>query len=281
MAEGADVDWESLKASLSPTVFEALRNFKTGRDEETCAARKEGLEGGVGPEELDDEEDNAVFKEQGYWDARFDREEAYDWLVTFEEIIDMLVPYIKSHEARILIVGCGNSKFSEQLYDYGYHNLVNIDFSPVIIQKMQARHAQLRPGMEWIVMDMTKMSFPDGTFDVVIDKASMDALLVDEGDVWDPDVSAIQRVNEMCNSCSRVLKPTDAYLLSISFAQPHFRSKYLMASRISPDRQDCLNLFQADIGVCDRYKWDVRPAEPIERKGGGLSYFLYVASKFN
>ena len=32
------------------------------------------------------------------------------------------------------------------------------------------------------VMDMTQLSFADSTFDVVVDKCAMDALLVDEGE---------------------------------------------------------------------------------------------------
>jgi len=33
----------------------------------------------------------------------------------------------------ILMVGCGNSKVSEQMYEVGYKNIVNIDISPTVI----------------------------------------------------------------------------------------------------------------------------------------------------
>jgi hypothetical protein len=41
--------------------------------------------------------------------------------------------------------------------------------------------------LEWLVMDMKKLNFESETFDIVIDKAGMDAILADEGgDVWHP-----------------------------------------------------------------------------------------------
>jgi hypothetical protein len=35
--------------------------------------------------------------------------------------------------------------------------------------------------MKWLVMDMCSLTFDDQSFDVVLDKCAMDALLVDEG----------------------------------------------------------------------------------------------------
>lgn len=35
------------------------------------------------------------------------------------------------------MVGCGNSKLSQQMYEAGYKNICNIDISPVVIEQMQ------------------------------------------------------------------------------------------------------------------------------------------------
>ena len=56
---------------------------------------------------------------------------------------------------------CGNSTFSSDLYDKGYHNIVNIDYSEVVIDKMRLLHINQRPNMKWIYMDMTKLTFDD------------------------------------------------------------------------------------------------------------------------
>lgn len=37
-----------------------------------------------------------------------------------------------------------------------------------------------------MVMDMTNMTFPEGSFEVVIEKATLDALMVEERDLWNP-----------------------------------------------------------------------------------------------
>ena len=77
----------------------------------------------------------------------------------------------------------GNSEYSSDLYDAGYHSITNIDFSEMVIQNMAIRNA-LREEMRWLVMDMTAMSFPDASFDVVFDKGGLDALMsVDSADV--------------------------------------------------------------------------------------------------
>ena len=36
------------------------------------------------------------------------------------------------------MLGCGNSKLSEQMYDAGYHEILNIDISESVIEQMRA-----------------------------------------------------------------------------------------------------------------------------------------------
>ena len=89
---------------------------------------------------------NSVYKEQSYWDQRFRAEESYDWLSTFADIRALLEPAIRpSH--RILLIGCGNSTLSADMYDAGYTNLVNIDYSAVVIDRMRQQHSTTRPHM--------------------------------------------------------------------------------------------------------------------------------------
>lgn len=56
------------------------------------------------------------------------------------------------------MVGCGNSKLSDQMYQNGYKNIVNIDISPTVINQMKDKF----PHMVWEVMDATKMTYKDG-----------------------------------------------------------------------------------------------------------------------
>ena len=63
-----------------------------------------------------------------------------------------------SEQIKILVLGCGNAEFSEDLYDDGFHNVTNVDLSSVVIHHMKERNEERRPRMQFIVMDITDMS---------------------------------------------------------------------------------------------------------------------------
>jgi ubiquinone/menaquinone biosynthesis C-methylase UbiE len=75
-----------------------------------------------------------------------------------------------------LILGCGNARFSEDMYDDGFHHIYNIDISSVCIKQMRERNSH-RTGMSYEVMDVCEMAYPSEFFDIAIDKSTIDALL--------------------------------------------------------------------------------------------------------
>lgn len=48
-----------------------------------------------------------------------------------------------------LIVGCGNSTLSQDMYDVGYRKLTNIDNSSICIQNMKENNIEQRPEIIW------------------------------------------------------------------------------------------------------------------------------------
>jgi len=136
---------------------------------------------------------NSSYKLKEYWDERYSKEESFEWCKSYENIKELIHKHVKTND-KILILGCGNSSLSEDLYRDGYRNIVNIDFSPVVIDNMSIKCQDL-VGMEWKVMDITKMSFEASTFDVVVEKATLDALLVEEKDCWNPSQEAKDCMN--------------------------------------------------------------------------------------
>lgn len=42
----------------------------------------------------------------------------------------------------MLIIGCGNSEISADLFDNGYRFITNIDFSPLVISEMIVKSIQ-------------------------------------------------------------------------------------------------------------------------------------------
>ena len=169
---------------------------------------------------------NGLYREKGYWDERFEGEESYEWLAGYSEVRELIRRFV-AREARVLIVGHGNSRLGVEMVEDGYSRVTNSDFSAVVIEKMRERY----PNMHWIVADMLSLSttFSESSFDVVLDKAAMDAIVTDEGDPWDPNEETREMVRTLCREARHVLRADGGRLIQISFQQPHFR-KRLMTS---------------------------------------------------
>ena len=121
---------------------------------------------------------------------------------------------------------------------------------------------------------MTNMSeFKNEEFDIVIDKATFDALMVAEENVWEPSENCIKQADSFLGETSRILKK-NGYFLSISFAQTHFRTKYLMNSieefQVSP--------YKSLKGFCEKYSWNLS-FKSIGGFEGSLDTFFYVMKK--
>lgn len=72
---------------------------------------------------------------------------------------------------------------SGDVYNAGYRSITNIDYSSVCIDTMRARYSQC-PSMTWHQMDIRQLSFPNASFDVILEKATLDAILVEEKSQW-------------------------------------------------------------------------------------------------
>ena len=130
------------------------------------------------------------------------------------------------HGGRLLVVGCGNSELSAQLYDDGFTNVVNIDFSKVCIAAQLRLHLRARPAMKWLVMDATAMKFEDGSFDTVVDKGALDALMGEPGPEADTSGGALLR------ECCRVTHADSGNVLIVSLLQAHVLTAVLAIFRL-------------------------------------------------
>ncbi|KAG7098811.1 hypothetical protein E1B28_000716 [Marasmius oreades] len=153
-------------------------------------------------------ESNEQYGTKDYWNQRYAQESengSFDWFKSYGEISDIIQDLIPDRSSKILMLGCGNSKLSEEMYDDGFRNIVNIDYSAVLIEQMQQRHSRDRPDMQWHEMDVRDVTFADDTFDVVIDKGTMDAMMTVKGDIWNPP----QRV---IDDCTREVREAIRYI---------------------------------------------------------------------
>lgn len=164
------------------------------------------------------------YSSRAYWDSKYSESDTvFEWLEDYSNLRSYITARIP-RTARILVPGCGNSAISADMYRDGYTRLSNVDFSPVCIEQMQRRFSDLTE-MEWRVMDITALSYPDCSFDAVLDKGTLDALTC--GDNADATMEAA------CREYIRVLRPGGtAYV--VSFGQPADRLCYFSPGEPRP-----------------------------------------------
>ncbi|CAM4713706.1 unnamed protein product [Lepidochelys kempii] len=200
------------------------------------------------------------FASAQYWERFFQQRgsRAFEWYGGYLELCAALHKYVRPRD-KVLVVGCGNSELSEQMYDVGYQDIVNVDISEVVINQMRERNAHRRPKMSYLQMDMLQMDFQDAQFQVVLDKGTLDAILVDEEE------ATLERVDRMFAEISRMLQVGGRYLC-ISLAQAHVVKKV--------------------VGYFSREGWMVRVHQVSGSDDGAdkqqfvLPVFVYVMTKF-
>ena len=62
----------------------------------------------------------AQYGKPEYWEERYQKDkEPFDWYQRYSGVKDMITQYIQPN-FQILMLGCGNSKFSEEMFEDGY-----------------------------------------------------------------------------------------------------------------------------------------------------------------
>uniref|UniRef100_A0A7S1XBV8 Methyltransferase domain-containing protein n=1 Tax=Compsopogon caeruleus TaxID=31354 RepID=A0A7S1XBV8_9RHOD len=179
--------------------------------------------------------DTAEYKKQVYWEGRFAVEEDYDWVAKWDHYSPHLLRLVRQ-DHRVLVLGCGNSELSRKLFECGVKKIVNVDFSESVIRRMRQRH----PEMTWIVGDIRTLresliqelgiGSVEGAFDVVVEKATLDALIADSKSQWEPEEGSKRDMALVLGEVSAVLKDGSSRFVSITFQQPHFRKRFFLDS---------------------------------------------------
>ena len=154
-----------------------------------------------------------------YWDERYSKDADYfEWYQTYQEMRPFLQELLSSYtDPTILHIGCGTSKFTEELLQEGYRNITNIDYSEVCIEKMKEKIGE-RNSIIFKKMDVREMSFESASFDFALDKGTLDSILC----VETPHDHVVMALNQI----SRVLRPGGTYFY-ISYGKPEQRTSYL------------------------------------------------------
>ncbi|CAF5102550.1 unnamed protein product [Rotaria magnacalcarata] len=155
------------------------------------------------------------FRSRDYWDQFFDKvgREAFEWYSDFVDLANVLCKYIKPRDD-VLIIGCGNSTLSSDLYDTGIEQITNIDLSEKVVKQMKKQNEKKRANMKWLPMDARQMTFDDNQFSVVLDKGTVDALMSNKSE------QVVSDIDQILNQVDRVLRMTGRFIC-ITLAQKH------------------------------------------------------------
>lgn len=154
---------------------------------------------------------------------------------TFGETIGVPPEGSAERKSKVLLLGCGNSKFGEDMLTIpgGWYSqeeggggqpsttIIQADVSQRVVSTMSHRCAPFvaNGSMELVQDDATSLTaFEDGTIDAVVDKGMMDALFCASR----PDI-----LMQVMKSVNRVLIPGGIYGF-FSFSRPEFLLKQLL-----------------------------------------------------
>lgn len=168
------------------------------------------------------------FTSSEYWSKFFknyggENDRAFEWYGDFEVLRDLLIESLRISgrsgldNKRILHVGCGNSILPARLYDEGFKDITNIDFSSQVIELMKRKNKSKKE-LDWICMDIEKDfgNYVDkrenlGKFDAIIDKGFLDAYLSDN--TSESSLPSRTKASDFLTSSMKLLVPNGRYIL--------------------------------------------------------------------
>jgi SAM-dependent methyltransferase len=160
------------------------------------------------------------FGSQKYWETFFERRagDSFEWYgswIEFKSNLERAWGARPRDTSRTLVIGCGNSELSQQLYKAGWSTQINVDFDAGVIREMQQKTGQGYPGMQFVVMDARNLSALGGArFDFIVDKGTLDAMCTsDSADVR-------ESVQRMLREVAGVVSPGGVYAV-ITLLQRH------------------------------------------------------------
>eukprot|EP00924_Labyrinthula_sp_SR-Ha-C_P004795 snap_masked-scaffold_1-processed-gene-12.8-mRNA-1 protein AED:0.41 eAED:0.41 QI:0/0/0/1/1/1/2/0/644 len=151
------------------------------------------------------------FSDKTYWDRFFkEQPDNFEWY----DIKELFLDRARDSNCRILVVGCGNSSLSEDIFKLGFRNILSIDFSPVVIHDMKLKYKHI-PELLFEERDVLTLSKKySNSFDIIIDKGFIDAV------ISEPLQEVVSNGRNMLEEIKKCLKDGGTYFC-VSLAQ-HF-----------------------------------------------------------
>lgn len=124
-----------------------------------------------------------------YWNTRYTSSASSTTSKPFEWYCDYvtLAPIIRQYQpandsVRTLHLGVGTSAVPQAMIGDGYRHHIATDISDTLIETLAAAAAGTDSGIDYQCMSATDLQLDDSSFDIVIDKGTIDALTCNDSD---------------------------------------------------------------------------------------------------
>jgi len=234
----------SVAAENAAHEFDVLTMTATVMATPRCQVRRHSSSDEFSDSDSDDSNDGGrhdeyKFRAADAWDKRFTTQAAgvtassgdtqqiaYDeWYISYEsseELRNYIRRRLKPHSL-ILQIGCGNSKLSENLYTDGYRHVCNLDLSEPLVEQMKLKYKTSHPGLQFVHGDALALPFPAKSFDAVIDKGTLQSILLLRG--------GIEKAGELSRQVWDVLRPGGRYVVVLGAGRG--MEQYLKGGRLN------------------------------------------------
>lgn len=178
-----------------------------------------------------------------YWKTRFQAESSFDWLISSKTFMDIILPFCNDEKAagcRVLQLGFGTSDLHLQLRRAGL-TVTNVDFEATAILHGKAAETESFGDviMEYIVADATALPPFKHSFDLVVDKSTVDAISCAGDDALLSTLSSV-----------RATLTARSVWICCSYSSQRFqnlRQSYFTISPLQTIAQEKSNLYDPDI----------------------------------
>eukprot|EP00164_Ancoracysta_twista_P015504 GFYU01025653.1.p1 GENE.GFYU01025653.1~~GFYU01025653.1.p1 ORF type:complete len:237 (-),score=68.41 GFYU01025653.1:301-1011(-) len=227
----------------------------------------------------------ADFDKRDYWEERYSKNNAaskkFEWYTVEYVHMKPFIETLNLHSKTILEIGCGNSNIALDMAIDGYQKVIAVDYVSSVIEgqkdKLKAYNEKQTDtdgvvGVSFQVADVTNMKeYGDASFDAVVDKATMDALVTCEGDMARQTFTEVDRV--LC---------VGGYFLLVSCSGIRLASLMGPGDSSEDMQWDAASVLKGKVGECvdgPDQRWQLAALHGFEKEKSPDIQWLYILKK--